>query len=37
VLDKGETDLEYKQVLSEKEYQEAKEKVGHQVPRRNGR
>ena len=26
VLDKGETDLEYKQVLSEKEYQEAKEK-----------
>ncbi len=28
VLDKGETDLEYKQVLSEKEYQEAKEKWG---------
>ncbi len=28
VLDKGDTDLEYKQVLSEKEYQEAKEKWG---------
>ena len=28
VLDKGETDLQYKQVLSEQEYQEAKEKWG---------
>ena len=29
VLDKGETDLAYKQVLSEAEYQEAKEKWGY--------
>ena len=28
VLDKGETDLQYKQVLSEQEYQEAREKWG---------
>ena len=28
VLDKGETDLQYKQILSESEYQEAKEKWG---------
>ena len=28
VLDKGETDLEYKQVLNEKEYQEARDKWG---------
>lgn len=28
VLDKGESDLQYKQVLSEKEYQEAREKFG---------
>lgn len=28
VLDKGETDLQYKQVLTEKEHQEAKEKYG---------
>ncbi len=28
VLDKGETDLQYKQVLSEKEYQEARESCG---------
>ena len=28
VLDKGETDLSYKQILSEAEYQEAKEKWG---------
>ena len=28
VLDKGETDLQYKQVLSEREYQEAREKWG---------
>ncbi len=28
VLDKGETDLQYKQILSEAEYQEAKEKWG---------
>ena len=28
VLDKGETDLQYKQVLSEAEYQEAREKYG---------
>ena len=28
VLDKGETQLEYKQVLSEKEYQDAREKFG---------
>ncbi|MCI2050075.1 MAG: DNA-directed RNA polymerase subunit beta' [Lachnospiraceae bacterium] len=28
VLDKGDTELEYKQILSEKEYQEAKEKYG---------
>ncbi len=29
VLDKGKTDLEYKQVLSEREYQEAREKYGN--------
>ena len=29
VLDKGETDLQYKQVLSEAEYQEAYEKYGN--------
>lgn len=29
VLDKGTTDLEYKQVLSEREYQEAREKYGN--------
>ncbi len=28
VLDKGETDLQYKQVLSEQEYQEARESWG---------
>ena len=28
VLDKGETDLQYKQILSETEYQEQKEKWG---------
>lgn len=28
VLDKGETDLQYKQILSEAEYQEEKEKWG---------
>lgn len=28
VLDKGDTDLQYKQVLNEKEYQEAREKFG---------
>ena len=28
VLDKGETDLQYKQVLSEQEYQEAREEIG---------
>ena len=30
VLDKGETDLQYKQVLSEQEYQEARENWGNQ-------
>ena len=29
VLDKGQTDLEYKQVLTEREYQEAREKYGN--------
>ncbi|MFA9466708.1 MAG: DNA-directed RNA polymerase subunit beta' [Velocimicrobium sp.] len=29
VLDKGDTDLQYKQVLNEKEYQEAREKYGN--------
>ena len=29
VLDKGESDLQYKQVLNEKEYQEAREKYGN--------
>ena len=29
VLDKGESDLQYKQVLSEREYQEAREKFGN--------
>ena len=29
VLDKGESDLDYKQVLSEKEYQDAREKFGN--------
>ena len=31
VLDKGESDLQYKQVLSEQEYQEAREKWGSMV------
>ena len=33
VLDKGETDLSYKQILSEAEYQEAKEKWGKMIER----
>ena len=37
VLDKGETDLQYKQVLSEKEYREACEKWGKHLPGRHGR
>ena len=48
VLDKGSTDLQYKQVLSESEYQDAREKYGNkfragmgaeavQIPRGNGR
>ena len=37
VLDKGETDLMYKQVLSEQEYQEAREKMGKRIPCGNGR
>ena len=36
VLDKGESDLMYKQVLSEAEYQEAKRKMGKRIPCRNG-
>ena len=37
VLDKGETDLQYKQILSETEYQEQKEKWGSgSIPRRHG-
>jgi DNA-directed RNA polymerase subunit beta' len=31
VLDKGETELQYKQVLTEKEYQEAREKYGNRI------
>ena len=36
VLDKGETDLQYKGALSEQEYQEAREAWGKVFPRRNG-
>ena len=36
VLDKGETDLQYKQVLSEQEYQEARESWGKRFPCWNG-
>ena len=36
VLDKGDTNLEYKQVLSEKEYQDAREYLGQPFPCRHG-
>ncbi len=36
VLDAGNTALQYKQVLSESEYQEAREQYGNAVPCRNG-
>ena len=32
VLDKGESDLEYKQILSEKEYSDARETWGNKFP-----
>ena len=36
VLDKGETDLQYKQILSEAEYQEEKKMGKQSIPRRYG-